>query len=137
GKTTLIHILTGQLKSDNGNITVLNKRPHNFTESEFKMKVGVLSDKSALYERLSVYDNLKLFCKLYYMPLQQIEHALQLVNMEKNKKTRVNKLSKGMRQRVLLAKALIHEPEILFLDEPTSTLDPENRKYIHHSLRRL
>lgn len=137
GKTTMIKLLTGELDKTAGNINVLGLSPKDFKTAGFKSQVGFLSDNSALYERLTVYDNLKLFAKLYNAPLHHIEETLEMVNMLGEKNTPVNKLSKGMKQRVLLAKAIIHRPTLIFLDEPTSALDPANVEQIHRVLKRL
>ncbi|MBP2257034.1 ABC-2 type transport system ATP-binding protein [Virgibacillus campisalis] len=137
GKTTTIKILTGELKPSSGDIEVLGMKSDMFQTASFQSQIGILSDNSALYERLTVYDNLKLFCKLYSAPLQQIAVTLREVNMEKEGGKVVSKLSKGMKQRVLLAKALIHQPKLVFLDEPTSALDPGNAAYIHRGLQKL
>jgi len=137
GKTTTIKILTGELKKTSGNVSVLDMKPDLFTSSDFKSQIGILSDNSTLYERLTVYDNLKLFCKLYNAPLQQIDEVLIQVNLKNDSKKVVSKLSKGMKQRVLLAKALIHKPKLIFLDEPTSALDPGNMAHIHQGLQAL
>lgn len=137
GKTTMIKLLTGELKKTKGNVEVLGTGEKSFETANFKSKIGILSDNSALYERLTVYDNLKLFCKLYNAPLEQIEMMLDEVNLAEDRLKVVSKLSKGMKQRVLLAKALIHQPPLVFLDEPTSALDPGNVAHIHDSLRKL
>ena len=137
GKTTIIKLLTGELNKTAGEIAVLGMAPENFYSTDFKSQIGILSDNSALYERLTVGDNLKLFCKLYDAPLSRIDEMLSMINMLDAKKTPVNKLSKGMKQRVLLAKALIHHPKLIFLDEPTSALDPANVAQIHRILRKL
>ena len=137
GKTTTIKILTGELKKTSGNVSVLDMKPDLFKSSDFKSQIGILSDNSTLYERLTVYDNLKLFCKLYNAPLKQIDEVLRQVNLKDDSKKVVSKLSKGMKQRVLLAKALIHKPKLVFLDEPTSALDPGNMAHIHQGLRAL
>lgn len=137
GKTTTIKMLTGQLIASSGEIEVFNLQPNSFTSENFKAKIGILSDNSTLYDRLTVYDNLKLFCKLYGTPLSAIESILQEVNLQGAEKKQVAKLSKGMKQRILLAKALMHKPALLFLDEPTSALDPGNMAQIHRSLKEL
>lgn len=137
GKTTMVKMLTGELGKTEGEIRVLGMEPSQFQSTSFKSQIGILSDNSTLYERLTIYDNLKLFCKLYDAPLEQIDVMLKEVNLEGEKKTTVSKLSKGMKQRVLLAKALIHKPKLVFLDEPTSSLDPGNTAHIHRSLQVL
>lgn len=137
GKTTTIKILTGELERTGGDVKVLGFNANLFRTANFKSKIGILSDNSSLYERLTVYDNLKLFCKLYNAPLERIDVMLREVNLEKERAKVVSKLSKGMKQRILLAKALIHKPKLVFLDEPTSALDPANVAQIHRGLRAL
>ncbi|MFD1361838.1 ABC transporter ATP-binding protein [Lentibacillus salinarum] len=137
GKTTTIKILTGELGQTAGDVTVLGFDSDRFRTADFKAQIGILSDNSSLYERLTVYDNLKLFCRLYDAPLEQIDTMLQEVNLQDERSKPISKLSKGMKQRVLLAKALIHKPELVFLDEPTSALDPGNAAQIHRGLQKL
>lgn len=137
GKTTIIKMLTGQLNKTEGDLNVLGMKEDTFKTSHFKAQIGLLSDNSSLYERLTIYDNLKLFCSLYGAPLEQIDHILHQVNLADEQKTVVSNLSKGMKQRVLLAKALIHKPKLVFLDEPTSALDPGNIEHIHRCLQEL
>ncbi|UFT99362.1 ABC transporter ATP-binding protein [Radiobacillus kanasensis] len=137
GKTTTVKMLIGEIKQTQGEIKVLGMDSKQFQTPEFKAKIGILSDNSALYERLTVYDNLRLFCKLYNVPLDAIDSILKEVNLEGQQSKIVSNLSKGMKQRVLLAKALIHKPDLVFLDEPTSALDPGNIAQIHRGLLKL
>lgn len=137
GKTTTIKILTGQVTPTNGTAVVFNQSVSQLKKPKFRSRFGVLTDNSGLYERLSIHDNLKLYCELYNIPYSKIDEVLDTVNLKKEKNKRVSTLSKGMAQRVTLARALIHEPELLFLDEPTSALDPTNSLHIHEGLRAL
>lgn len=137
GKTTTIKILTGELTQTAGKAIVLGEDSKQFAKAAFKSKIGILSDNSSLYERLTVYDNLKLFCKLYNAPLKQIDVILSEVNLQDEGSKAVSKLSKGMKQRILLAKALMHQPDLVYLDEPTSALDPGNMAHIHRVLKKL
>ncbi|MEK5037041.1 ABC transporter ATP-binding protein [Sporosarcina sp. FSL K6-3457] len=137
GKTTTIKILTGQLNQTSGKATVFGEPVSGMKKGSSRKKIGVLTDNSGLYSRLSIYDNLKLYCVLYEVPEQRIADVLALVNLTSEAKKSVSKLSKGMLQRVTLARTLLHEPELLFLDEPTSALDPVNSQHIHTGLREL
>lgn len=137
GKTTLIKLLTAQLHPTRGQAFVLGKPAALMQQSEQKMRFGILTDNSGLYERLTIRENLELYRQLYDLPVSTIERALQFVNLTGDHKKKVQLLSKGMRQRVLLACAIIHEPELLFLDEPTSALDPVNAAHIYKGLRYL
>lgn len=137
GKTTTIKILTGQLNETSGNAEVFGQPVSAMRKGNMRKSIGVLTDNSGLYERLSIYDNLKLYCALYEVPEIRIAEVLSIVNLENDKKKVVSKLSKGMLQRVTLARTLLHEPKLLFLDEPTSALDPVNTQHIHNGLREL
>ncbi|MDH2880549.1 ABC transporter ATP-binding protein [Bacillus cytotoxicus] len=136
GKTTTVKILTSQLLHSVGTVRVLGADITGPSSIDYK-RMGILTDNSGLYERLSIYDNLLLFCDLYDCKRERIDEVLTQVNLIEDKKTQVKKLSKGMKQRVTLARAILHKPDILFLDEPTSALDPANVQNIHHILKDL
>lgn len=137
GKTTTIKILTGQLAPTAGEARVFNTPTSSLNNGSYRRRFGVLTDNSGLYTRLSIEDNLKLYCRLYSLPLERIDEVLEMVNLASEQKKIVSKLSKGMTQRVTLARAFLHEPELLFLDEPTSALDPANSKHIYNGLDSL
>lgn len=137
GKTTTIRILIGELAKSRGDIQVLGYGPESFTKNEYLTRIGILSDRSALYERLTVEDNLQLFRRLYQVNQSVIERVLKDVGLENERKKKVKDLSKGMKQRVLLSKAVMHKPDVMFLDEPTSALDPVTTNKIHELLEDL
>ena len=130
GKTTLIKILTGQTKPSEGMAEVMGKNVMEYDRSIYT-KFGMDLDNTGLYQRMSCYHNLSLFTDIYGIPKKRIKEVLSKVGLEDSIKMPVEKLSKGMKQRLILARALLHEPEILFLDEPTSGLDPVTARSIH------
>jgi ABC-2 type transport system ATP-binding protein len=136
GKTTTIKILTSQLLPSAGQARVFGKDACSQKKEIFK-NIGVLTDNSGLYERLSVGDNLKLFADINGVPEKNIDEVLERVDLLSSKRKEVKKLSKGMKQRLMLARAVLHKPKLLFLDEPTSALDPGTSLEIHRLLRRL
>jgi ABC-type multidrug transport system, ATPase component len=131
GKTTLIKILTGQL-SYRGTAMIMGKSCSH-PGKELYANIGMVLDNCGIYERLSCYDNLMLFAKLFGRSHKEVEYNLDRVGLPDWKQS-ASKLSKGMKQRLLLARALLHKPKILFLDEPTSGLDPSTAARIHKLL---
>ena len=136
GKTTMINILTGQLHANSGKTELLGKDSQKLLPSDFE-ELGLVGDTSGYYEKLSLYKNLLFFAKLYGTSTNRIEEILKQVDLYDSKDTPAEKLSTGMRQRMLLARALINYPKVLFLDEPTSGLDPTTSKKIHKLLHEL
>lgn len=136
GKTTMINILTGQLPANSGKTELLGKDSQKLLPSDFE-ELGLVGDTSGYYEKLSLYNNLLLFARLYGVSKSRIEEILKQVGLYDSKDTPAEKLSTGMRQRMLLARALINYPKVLFLDEPTSGLDPTTSKKIHKLLQEL
>lgn len=137
GKSTIIKLLTGQLEASHGMVEVFGLPVSQMKQSDQRKRFGVLTDNSGLYKRLTIEENLEMYCELYSLPKSAMDEALRFVNLVDAKKKKVSTLSKGMTQRVTLARAILHQPELLFLDEPTSALDPVNTRHIHEGLRRL
>ena len=135
GKTTLIRILTGQLKFESGDAMVMCKRVSQLSGAD-KKSFGVMMDDFGLYERMSCYQNLRVFADIYGVDDQAIDTVLSEVDLEDAKKKPVNKLSKGMKERLRLARALLSRPKVLFLDEPTSGLDPQTANEIHEIIKK-
>jgi ABC-2 type transport system ATP-binding protein len=127
GKTTIINILTKQLDADGGS----------FDTGASLFETGLMLDADGLYVRLNCLDNLNVFADIYGIPRKKSHEALKSVGLEDAAKKTVNALSKGMRQRLALARAILHEPKVLFLDEPTSGLDPATARGIHKLIGRL
>ena len=136
GKTTMINILTGQLLPDSGITQLLGKDSQDLHPTDLE-KIGIVSDQSGFYEKLSLEKNLLLYAKLYGVNLNRVDELLDKVGLLASKKVLAEQLSTGMKQRMLLARALINQPKILFLDEQTSGLDPTTSKSIHELLVQL
>lgn len=136
GKTTTIKLLTGQLRQSAGKAEVLGI-PIEKIDARIYEQVGIVTDTSGVYERMSVYDNLKVFADILKVAPKRIDYVLEKVGLLKDKKKIAGKLSKGMGQRLILARAILHEPKVLFLDEPTSGLDPSTAEAIHQLLYEL
>ncbi|MBQ8612961.1 MAG: ABC transporter ATP-binding protein [Ruminiclostridium sp.] len=123
GKTTLIKILTGQLKAENGTSIINGVDSQKLTGKDYS-RFGIMMDNFGVYDRLSCFDNLKIFARVYDIGNDRINKALEAVGLSEAKKTAASNLSKGMKSRLRLARVFMIDPEILFLDEPTSGLDP-------------
>ena len=138
GKTTVIRILVGLIKPTSGDARVLD-RPAG--EKELAKRTGYMPQEIALYDTLTVEENLDLFANLYEMERGRIEQrkleVLRFVALEDRRDSIVYQLSGGMRHRASLAVALLHEPELLFLDEPTVGVDPELRAGFWENFGRL
>lgn len=136
GKTTLIKIITGQLVPSSGSVRLAG---YDMSEpkKEVYREIGMMMDNFGVYERLSCYDNLKLYADIYRIGAERIREALEWVGLYEDRKCPAQKLSKGMRGRLLLARAVLHHPKILFLDEPTSGLDPATTRRIHDLIHQM
>lgn len=131
GKTTTIKILTGQLNQTSGDAYVLGRDSHHINEEIYE-QIGIVTDTSGVYEKLSVYENMKVFANILNVDNQKIDDLLIKVGLEKQRKQKAGKLSKGQKQRLVLARSILHKPRLLFLDEPTSGLDPTTASQIQN-----
>ena len=140
GKTTAIRMACCILKPDFGDIRINGISIH---EDPIKIKsmIGYLPEEPNLYERFKAKDLLKYFAELYGVPKNdingRIEDLLELVGMTERKDDRINTFSKGLRQRISVARALVHDPEIIIFDEPTMGLDPATANSIRDFVRNL
>ncbi len=135
GKTTTIRILTGIMNPDSGKI-LINGTPD---RKEYVRFLGVMPESKGYYDWMTGYEYLEYFSRLYNIANYQsrVNDMLNMVNLTARKNSRVGTYSRGMKQRLGLARALLHQPQILFLDEPTLGLDPQGQKDIHILLQQL
>lgn len=128
GKTTLIRIIVGLTKPTAGEVRILGQKMPN---RQIAKDIGYMTQNNALYQELSIRENLEFFGRIYGLRGQQlkarVEAVLETVDLPDRARSIVETLSGGMKQRVLLASTLIHEPRLLLLDEPTVGIDPELR----------
>lgn len=131
GKTTTIRLLTCLIAPTNGRATI-NGLEVGRDDTAIRRQVGLLTETPGLYDRLSALANLVFFAQLYGVkdPGGQAARYLQLLGLWDRRDDEVGTFSKGMRQRLALARALLHEPPLLFLDEPTAGLDPEAARLV-------
>jgi ABC-2 type transport system ATP-binding protein len=123
GKTTTIKMLTGQLRPTSGQAWVMGCNVVT-QRQQLKPQIGVVFEYQNVYERLSGRDNLLFAAQLYGVRKSRINQVLEQVDLMDRSQERVRKYSNGMKQRLLVARALLHQPRVLFLDEPTRGLDP-------------
>ncbi len=131
GKTTAIRMLTGLLKPSAGEVEVLNhKLPIN--AERLRLHIGYMTQKFSLYNDLTVKENLQFVAKIYGLSGKQqkkrIDELISIYGLEQKKNQMAGSMSGGQKQRLALSAATLHKPELLFLDEPTSAVDPENRR---------
>lgn len=136
GKTTTIRMLSGQIDPSAGRASVAGCDVVKDCY-QLKERVGVVFEEQNLYERLSVGNNLRFNCWLYGLPESRIDEVLDLVHLRDRAKDPVHTLSNGLKQRLMIARALLHKPPVLFLDEPTRGLDPIAAREVRSAIEQL
>ena len=136
GKTTTIRVLTGRARPTRGEARIFG---HDVVREwdQVKSQINLVFEDQNLYERFSGRDNLRIFANLYGAPASRIDELLTVVNLTDAAKRKVKTYSTGMKQRLLIARALINEPRVLFLDEPTRGLDPASARDLRQLLAEL
>jgi len=133
GKTTTIRILLGLLRADRGSVSILGQ---DINDTATRMKIGFALDPDGLYDTMTAAENLEYYAQIYDVKdaATRIEKVLGLVGMAERAGESVGTFSRGMRQRLSLARAMVHNPEVLILDEPTAGVDPSGQIEIRNIL---
>ena len=135
GKTTTVEILEGYRKRDGGEVEVLGADPARAAE-DWRERIGVVLQSSAMYETLTPTEMLRLFAGYYREP-RPVDEVIELVGLQEKRDDRVRRLSGGQRRRLDLGLALVGDPELIFLDEPTTGFDPAARRRAWETIRGL
>ncbi|WP_407078382.1 ATP-binding cassette domain-containing protein [Streptomyces sp. NPDC005435] len=136
GKTTLVEIVEGMREADSGTVRVFGQSPWP-RDTALLARIGVQTQSSAFFARLTAGEHLRTVAALYGMGPEVATTALERVGLTEKENARIDHLSGGQRQRLAVATALLHEPELIFLDEPTAALDPEARRELWELLKSL
>jgi len=136
GKTTTLRLLLGLLKNQQGDIRIFNKQLQKNRIAVLR-NIGSLVESPSLYGHLTAIENLQLMQKIYQCPAERIDEVLQIVGLSATGKKKAGSFSLGMKQRLSIAITLMHQPELLILDEPTNGLDPNGIKEIRELLTKL
>lgn len=138
GKSTTISMMCGLINPDQGQVLLNGNAPG---LKETKHKIGLIPQSIALYEELTALDNLSFFADLYGLPsdlkAERMEWSLQFVGLQDRAKDTVGEYSGGMKRRLNLAASLLHDPEFIFMDEPTAGVDPQSRNKLFESVFEL
>jgi ABC-2 type transport system ATP-binding protein len=139
GKTTTMHIAVGLLRPDAGTVTVAGLGSP--LRSDVRRVIGLAPQSLALYDLLTAEENLRFFADIYGLPravvARRVDWALALVGLQERRRERVETFSGGMKRRLNIAAALLHEPSLVLLDEPTVGVDPQSRNAIFDSILQL
>ena len=137
GKSTLLRLVAGLCRPSAGNVKINGRDPQRTPEA--RAEIGLLSHQTLLYDQLTARENLRFFAQLYGLdnPDQRLAAALATVGLNERLDQRVGSFSRGMKQRLAIARAILHDPSILLLDEPFTGLDAKASAALHHLVRRL
>lgn len=136
GKTTTIRMLTGQIDPSSGSARVAGYDVVR-ERQQLKERIGVVFEEQNLYDRLSARKNLEFACWLYNVPKSRVDEVLELVRLRDRAKDPIRTFSNGMKQRIMIARALLHKPQVLFLDEPSRGLDPIAAHEVRQTITQL
>lgn len=136
GKTTTIRMLTGQLRPSSGRSEIAGFDSIH-EQVLIKPLIGVVAEVQNLYERMSAWENLIFFAHLYGVAKKRVQETLALVQLQSRARDKVETFSNGMKQRLLIARALLHHPQVLFLDEPSRGLDPASAREVRETVKAL
>lgn len=138
GKTTTVRMLTTLISPTEGS-AIVNGFHVGVNDQDIRRSVGILTETPGFYDNLSAYKNLIIFAKLYEVekPDLQVQKYLEMLGLSMRKADETGTFSKGMKQRLAIARALLHEPKIIFFDEPTSGLDPEAARLVREFILEL
>ena len=142
GKTTTVRMLCCLISKTSGTAKIGDYEVgNNADQQKIRRMVGLLTENVGLYEELSAYDNLDFYGRFYKLDAQkrkeQIEYLLMMLGLWERRNEAAGTFSKGMKQKLAIARALIHDPQVLFLDEPTASLDPEASKTVRDFILEL
>ena len=139
GKTTTMRMLAGLIDPSSGTVQIDRQRMSRSAAPRLRGQIGFLTEAPGLWDRLTVEQNLLVYARLHGAanPARVVDEALDLFGISGRKSDRAAQLSKGLKQRVALARTLLHRPDIVLLDEPTAGLDPESARDVRELIRRL
>jgi ABC-2 type transport system ATP-binding protein len=136
GKTTTLEMLEGLREADSGSLSVLGLPPWPRNPALLP-RIGVQLQSSSFFERLTAREQIETFASLYGVPSRRADEMLAIVGLDESGNVRTEKLSGGQAQRLSIACALVHDPELVFMDEPTGALDPQARRNLWDLLRKI